>query len=88
MNADVRMDAITPSCLPPPPQGWEAEGGDPQGVTGGLAVGAAGTILSGVALLCMPPGDLRLSQSQQLAVQGPELGAWARPQVTTERGVA
>ena len=52
---------------------------------GGLAVGAAGSILSSMALLHMPPGDLRLSQSQQLTVQGLEFG-W--PQVTRERGGA
>ena len=40
----------------------------------GLAGRPAGPILGGVALLHMPPGDLRLSQSQQLAVQGLELG--------------
>ncbi len=40
----------------------------------GLAVQIGALILGGVALLHMPPGDLRLSQSQQLAVQGLELG--------------
>ncbi len=39
-----------------------------------LAGGAAGSILSSVALFHMPPGDLRSSQSQQPAVQGLELG--------------
>ena len=34
----------------------------------------AGPILGGVALLDMTPGDLRLGQSQQLAVQGLALG--------------
>ncbi len=38
-----------------------------------LAGGAAGSILGGVALLDMPSGDLWLSQSQRLAVQGLEL---------------
>ena len=37
--------------------------------TAGLAGDAAGSILSSVALLHVPPGDLRLSQSQQLAVR-------------------
>ncbi len=40
----------------------------------GLAGPPAGPILGGVALLDMTPGDLRLGQSQQLAVQGLELG--------------
>ncbi len=39
-----------------------------------LAGSPAGLILGGVALLDMTPGDLRLSQSQQLAVQELELG--------------
>ena len=39
----------------------------------GLAGRPAGPILGGVALLDMTPGDLRLGQSQQLAV-GLELG--------------
>ncbi len=42
--------------------------------TAGLAGRPAGSILGGVALLDMTSGDLRLSQSQQLAVQGLELG--------------
>ena len=40
----------------------------------GLAVQIGALILGGVALLDMTPGDLRLGQSQQLAVQGLELG--------------
>ncbi len=40
----------------------------------GLAGRPAGPILGGVALLDMTPGNLRLGQSQQLAVHGLELG--------------
>ncbi len=47
----------------------------------GLAVQIGALILGGVALLDMTPGDLRLGQSQQLAVQELELG----PQVTRGR---
>ena len=40
----------------------------------GLAGCPPGPYLSSVTLLHMPPGDLRFGQSQQLAVQGLELG--------------
>ena len=57
--------------------------------TAELAGGAAGSILSSVALLHMPPGDLRLGQSQQLAVRGLELGGHgAGCKVTREQGGA
>ncbi len=53
--------------------GRHALGKDRRGMAG-LAGGTAGSISSSVALLPMPPGNLRLSQSQQLSVQGLEVG--------------
>ncbi len=52
----------------------------------GLAVQIGALILGGAALLDMTPVDLRLGQSQQLAVQGLELGSagdWGTPEMGT-----